>query len=39
MRIPRRNLILRADVGKSFLPDRYGRLGSTVVQILFLRPL
>lgn len=39
VRIPGRNLILRADVGKSFLPDRYRRLGSTVVQILFLRPL
>ncbi len=39
VRIPGRNLILRADVGKSFLPDRYRRLGSTVVQVLFLRPL
>jgi hypothetical protein len=39
VRIPGRNLILRADVGKSFLPDRYRRLGSMVVQILFLRPL
>lgn len=39
VRIPGRNLILRADIGKSFLPDRYRRLGSTVVQILFLRPL
>lgn len=39
VRIPGRNLILRADVGKSFLPDRYRRLGSTVVQVLFLRPM
>jgi hypothetical protein len=39
VRSPGRNLILRADVGKSFLPDRYRRLGSTVVQVLFLRPL
>lgn len=39
VRIPGRNLILRADIGKSFLPDRYRRLGSTVVQIMFLRPL
>jgi hypothetical protein len=39
MRIPGRNLILRTDVGKSFLPDRYGSLGSTVVQVLLLRPL
>lgn len=38
-RIPRRNLILRADIGKSFLPDRYRRIGSTVVQVMLLRPM
>ncbi|MPY88983.1 MAG: hypothetical protein GEU99_13775 [Luteitalea sp.] len=31
--------ILRAEVGKSFLPRQYQSLGSTVVQILFLKPL
>lgn len=39
VRVPGRNMILRADIGKSFLPDRYRSLGSTVVQILLLRPL
>jgi len=34
-----RNTILRADVGKSMLPDRYGPLGSTVFQILLLKPM
>lgn len=38
-RIPGRNLILRADIGKSFLPDRYQRLGSTVVQVMVMRPI
>jgi hypothetical protein len=33
------NTILRADFGKSFLPARYGPLGSTVLQILLLKPL
>ena len=33
------NTILRADVGKSFLPDRYGHLGSTTLQIMLLKPL
>ncbi|HJZ77493.1 MAG TPA: hypothetical protein VKE51_37445 [Vicinamibacterales bacterium] len=33
------NTILRADVGKSFLPARYGALGSTVFQILLLKPM
>jgi hypothetical protein len=33
------NTILRLDFGKSFLPDRYGPLGSTVVQVLLLKPL
>ena len=33
------NTIIRADVGKSWLPDRYGTLGSTVVQVMLLKPL
>src|SRR5262249_52522959 len=33
------NTILRADFGKSFLPERYGSLGSTVFQILLLKPM
>ena len=33
------NTILRADFGKSFLPARYGQLGSTTLQILLLKPL
>ena len=33
------NTILRAEVGKSFLPERYKKTGSTVVQVLFLKPL
>ena len=33
------NTILRADVGKSLLPDRYAEAGSTVVQIMLLKPL
>ena len=33
------NTILRADVGKSMLPDRFGPLGSTVFQILLLKPM
>lgn len=39
VRVPGRNMILRADVGKSFLPDRYRSLGSTVVQVMLLKPL
>lgn len=31
--------LLRADVGKAFLPDRYRATGSTVVSVLFLKPL
>jgi hypothetical protein len=31
--------ILRADVGHSLLPSRYRGIGSTVVQIMFLKPL
>jgi hypothetical protein len=31
--------ILRADIGYSFLPSQYRGIGSTVVQILFLKPL
>ncbi len=33
------NTILRADVGKSWLPERYGSLGSTSLQIMLLKPL
>ncbi|HEX5473803.1 MAG TPA: hypothetical protein VFX12_03990 [Vicinamibacterales bacterium] len=33
------NTILRADVGHALLPSRYGGIGSTVVQILLLKPL
>jgi hypothetical protein len=33
------NTIFRADLGKSLLPARYGSLGSTTLQILFLKPL
>jgi hypothetical protein len=33
------NTIFRADLGKSLLPDRFGGLGSTTLQILFLKPL
>ena len=31
--------ILRVDAGKSFLPDRYQRIGSATLQILLLKPL
>jgi hypothetical protein len=33
------NTILRADVGKSRLPERYREVGSTVFQIMLLKPL
>ena len=33
------NTILRAEVGQSWLPDRYQGLGSTTLQILLLKPL
>jgi hypothetical protein len=33
------NTILRADVGKSLLPDRYAGAGSMVFQIMLLKPL
>ena len=33
------NTILRADLGKSLLPARYGPLGSTTLQIMLLKPL
>jgi hypothetical protein len=38
LRAPR-NTILQVDVGKSFLPDVYRGAGSTVVQVLLLKPL
>jgi hypothetical protein len=31
--------MLRADVGKSFLPDRYSGVGSATLQIMLLKPL
>jgi hypothetical protein len=31
--------ILRADIGHSLLPSRYRGIGSTVIQIMFLKPL
>lgn len=31
--------LLRADVGKAFLPDRYDGIGSTVVQVMLQKPL
>jgi hypothetical protein len=33
------NTILRADIGRSWLPDRYASLGSTTLQIMLLKPL
>ena len=33
------NTILRAEVGKSLLPERYRGLGSTTLQVLLLKPL
>jgi hypothetical protein len=33
------NTILRADVGKSILPDRYRGVGSATLQIMLLKPL
>jgi hypothetical protein len=33
------NTILRADIGRSLLPDRYQGIGSTTLQVMFLKPL
>ena len=33
------NTILRADIGKSFLPARYDQVGSLVFQVMILKPL
>ena len=33
------NTIFRAELGKSVLPSRYDSLGSTTLQIQFLKPL
>jgi hypothetical protein len=33
------NTILRADLGKSLLPDRYRGVGSFVLQVMLLKPL
>ena len=38
LRAPR-NTILRVDLGRSFLPDAYRGAGSTVMQIMLLKPL
>jgi hypothetical protein len=38
LRAPR-NTILRADLGKSFLPDLYRGAGSVVLQVMLLKPL
>ena len=34
-----KNTILRADFGKSFLPDRYRGIGSATLQVMILKPL
>ncbi len=39
VRVPGRTMILRGEVGKSFLPDRYDGLGSTTLQVMLLKPL
>jgi hypothetical protein len=31
--------MLRADVGKSLLPDRYRGVGSATLQVMILKPL
>jgi hypothetical protein len=33
------NTMLRADFGKSFLPDRYRNIGSATLQVMILKPL
>lgn len=38
LRAPWRTM-LRAEIGRSFLPDRYRATGSTVVQVMLLKPL
>ena len=38
LRAPK-NTILRADFGKSFLPDRYRGVGSATLQVMILKPL
>ena len=38
-RTPWWGTLLRADVGKAFLPDRYDGVGSTVVQVMLQKPL
>ena len=38
LRTPR-NTILRVDLGRSFLPESYRGAGSTVLQIMLLKPL
>lgn len=38
-RVPGRTMILRGEVGKSFLASRYDGLGSTTFQVMLLKPL
>jgi hypothetical protein len=38
-RTPWWGTLLRADIGKAFLPDRYDGIGSTVVQVMLQKPL
>jgi hypothetical protein len=33
------SFISTADIGRSWLPDRYASLGSTTLQIMLLKPL
>ena len=39
LRVPGRTMILRGEVGKSFLQSRFDGLGSTTVQVMLLKPL
>ena len=39
MRTPWWGTMLRADIGKAFLPDRYDGNGSVVLQVMLLKPL
>ncbi len=39
VRVPGRTMMLRGEVGRSFLPDRYDGLGSTTLQVMLLKPL
>ena len=39
VRVPGRTMILRGEVGRSFLPSRYDGLGSMTAQVMLLKPL